>query len=195
MNRLELRPRLRPGRSPGCVCKLSVRFWPGSTVGDPWLSSIMSVRWCMLLGMTSWAEFQCSAPEMADTVRHSFAIRKHATMATIRRDGAPRISGTEVEFADDGEIYLGMMAGARRAVDLRREPRVAVHCPTADPPEEDPERWLGDGKITARAIEVEPHRFRLAIAQVVLTRVAPGAQELEITTWTPASGINVVRRS
>jgi hypothetical protein len=132
---------------------------------------------------------------MAETVRRSFAIRKHATMATVRRDGAPRISGTEVDFADDGEVYLGMMAGAQRAADLRRDPRVAIHCPTEDPPDEDPARWLGDGKFAARAIEVEPHRFRLDVEQVVLTRVAPGAQELEITTWRPTSGTDIVRRS
>lgn len=132
---------------------------------------------------------------MASTVRRTFAIRKHATMATVRRNGAPRISGTEVDFAGDGEIYLGMMAGARRATDLRRDARVAIHCPTEDPPEGDPAGWLGDGKIAARAFEVEPHRFRLDLEQVVLTRVAPSANELEITTWRPSSGIEIVRRS
>jgi hypothetical protein len=80
--------------------------------------------------MTSWADVELGAPDLADTVRRTFAIRKHATTATIQLDGAPRISGTEVQFADDGEIYLGMMPGAKRANDLRRDPRVAIHCPT-----------------------------------------------------------------
>lgn len=115
-------------------------------------------------------------------------------MATIRADGAPRISGTEVDFAADGEIYLGMMAGARSAVDLRRDPRVAIHRPTDDPPVSDPAAWLGDGKIAARAVEVESHRFRLDVEQVVLTRVPSGATDLEITTWTPAAGLAVIRR-
>ncbi len=155
----------------------------------------MSVAWCILPSMTSWAEFRASAPDLADTVRRTFAIRKHATMATIRLDGAPRISGTEVDFAEDGEIYLGMMAGARRAADLRRDPRVSIHCPTEDPPENDPAGWLGDGKIAARAIEAESHHFRLDIEQVVLTRVASGATGLEIKTWRPTSGVEVMRRS
>jgi hypothetical protein len=116
-------------------------------------------------------------------------------MATVRRDGAPRISGTGVDFADDGEVYLEMMAGAQRAADLRRDPRVAIHCPAEDPPDDDPARWLGDGEFTARAVEVAPHRFRLDLEQVVLTRVAPGARELEITTWRPTSGTDIVRRS
>lgn len=145
--------------------------------------------------MTSWAEFQANAPLLADTVRRTFAIRKHATMATIRRNGAPRISGTEVDFNDDGYIYIGMMPGAQRAADLRRDPRVALHCPTEDPPDDDPAGWLGDGKIAAVVTEVQPHRFQLDIDQVVLTRVAPGAQELEITSWRPYTGVRVVRRA
>jgi len=111
---------------------------------------------------------------------------------TIQRDGTPRISGTEVDFADDGDIYLGIMAGARRAADLRRDPRVAIHCPTEDPPADDAASWLGDGKITARAVEVESHRFRLDIDRVVLAKVALGG--LEISTWRPAGGVEIVRR-
>jgi hypothetical protein len=142
--------------------------------------------------MTSWKDVELAEPELAAVVRATFAIRKHATMATIRRDGAPRISGTEVEFADDGEIYLGIMAGARRAADLRRDGRVAVHCPTDDTPSADPGSWLGDGKITARAVEVADHRFRLDVQSVVLTKV--GSSGLEITSWCPERGRTAVQR-
>jgi hypothetical protein len=41
------------------------------------------------------------------------------TLATLRRDGSPRISGTEVEFTD-GQVWLGMMPGSLKALDLRR---------------------------------------------------------------------------
>lgn len=143
--------------------------------------------------MTSWADVASSAPEFAATVGRTFITRKHATMATVRRDGSPRISGTEVDFADDGEIYLAMMAGARRSKDLRRNPHVAIHCPTQDPPIDDPTKWLGDGKISAISVECEPDRFRLDIVTVVLTRIAPGGQELEISTWR-TGGLTAVRR-
>jgi hypothetical protein len=136
--------------------------------------------------VTSWRDVVASAPDLAQTVRATFAIRKHATMATTTRDGAPRISGTEIDFGDDGEIYLGMMPDTRRAADLRRDPRVAIHCPTEDAPEGDPQRWLGDGKIAAHVVEVEPDRFRLDIDTVVLTRVV--SNFLEITTWQAATG-------
>lgn len=141
--------------------------------------------------MTSWAEFAATEPEFAASVRRTFAVRKHATMATVRRDGSPRLSGTEVEFDDDGQVYLGMMPGTRRADDLRRDPRVAVHCPTVDAPDDDPSAWPGDGKLDAVAVEVSPDRFRLDLAQVVWTRLGDG---LEITSWTPGSGLRTVRR-
>src|SRR5579864_8549446 len=142
--------------------------------------------------MASWAEFAAQEPVLADVVRRAFAVRKHATMATIRAGGAPRISGTEVEFTDDGELYLGMMEGARRARDLRRDPRMALHSPTNDAPDGDPAGWLGEAKINARAVEVASHRFRLDIQDVVHTKVAADAQSLEITTWRPGSGVKVV---
>jgi len=145
--------------------------------------------------MTSWADVEVSAPDLADTVRRTFAIRKHATMATVQLDGTPRISGTEVRFADDGEVYLGMMAGARRADDLRRDPRVAIHCPTEDAPSDNPTSWLGDGKITGRAIEAELDRFRIDIERVVLTKVARDGQGLEISLWRAGEGVTVVRRT
>ena len=63
-----------------------------------------------------------------------FTQHRHHTMATVRSDGAPRISGTEVEF-DSGELCLGMMAGTFRAVDLRRDPRLEIHSHSVDPPE------------------------------------------------------------
>ena len=112
-------------------------------------------------------------------------------MATIRRDGSPRISGTEVEFGDDGEIYLGMMQGAKRAGDLRRDPRMALHSPTADPPEGAENTWLGESKLTARADEVESHRFRLDIREVVHTHLGDG---LEIVLWRAPGEVEVFHR-
>lgn len=92
--------------------------------------------------MARWEDFVVADPAFAADVRRCFAIRKHATMATLRKDGSPRISGTEVEFDDDGEVYLGMMPASLKALDLRRDPRLALHCPTEDAPEGDPSAWL-----------------------------------------------------
>ncbi len=115
-------------------------------------------------------------------------------MATIRLSGAPRISGTEVEFADDGEVYIAMMPGTRRAADLRRDPRVAIHSPTDDPPPDDPAGWHGEAKIAGRALEVEPDRFRIDIEEVTHTKVVEDASALEIATWRPGAGVVTERR-
>lgn len=148
--------------------------------------------------MTSWAEFAASEPAFADHVRRTFAVRKHATLATLRRDGSPRISGTEVKFDDNtGQLVLGSMPGALKALDLRRDPRVALHCPTVDTPEDDPSSWLGDGKISGVAVELsdphrvdEPHSFRIVLTEVVLTTVGTPAGHLLISSWHPAHGLS-----
>src|SRR5438874_9822251 len=79
--------------------------------------------------MASWAEFASAEPALASRVQQRFDLRKHKTLATLRKDGSPRISGIEVEFAD-GELFLGMMPGSRKLNDLERDPRLALHSPT-----------------------------------------------------------------
>jgi len=146
-----------------------------------------------------WGDFVAADAGFATHVRRCFAIRKHATLATLRRDGSPRISGTEVEFEDDTDLYRGMMAGSRKALDLRRDPRLALHCPTEDAPDGDPTSWLGDAKIAGLGVEVtDPasedgsHRFRLDLSEVVLTTVA--GDSLVIRSWHPDRGVEIRER-
>jgi hypothetical protein len=146
--------------------------------------------------MTRWEDLVAAEPEFAQRVRARFGIRKHCTMATLRRDGAPRISGTEVEFGEDGELYIGSMPGARKALDLRRDARLALHSPTADPPEGQPGLWEGEAKIAGRAHEVgerthadEAHRFKIEITEVVVTGLNDAADHLVIESWHPDRGL------
>jgi len=147
--------------------------------------------------MASWQDFVDSAPEFASRVEALFTARKHHTMATLRKDGSPRISGTEVDF-NEGQLYLGMMAGTGRAEDLRRDPRVAVHSQGVDPPVGDPGAWSGEAKLSGRAVELAvgaqqaSDRFRIDVADVVLTRVGTPANHLVIERWSPDAGL--VRR-
>ena len=141
--------------------------------------------------MASWHEFVDAAPEFARRVEALFTTHKHHTMATLRKDGAPRISGTEVEI-DSGELCLGMMAETRRAADLRRDPRIAIHSHSVDPPEGNPGAWSGEAKLFGRAEELTRHeragdRFRVDIEQVVLTWL--DSPVLAIETWTPGHGV------
>ena len=48
--------------------------------------------------MPGWSEFEREAPALAAEVRRRLDAYTHKTMATLRRDGAPRISGTETEL-------------------------------------------------------------------------------------------------
>ena len=60
---------------------------------------------------------------MATAVQAVFDAHKHKTMATLRADGSPRISGTEAPIRE-GEVWLGAMPGSRKVADLLRDPRV-----------------------------------------------------------------------
>src|SRR3982074_1491215 len=96
--------------------------------------------------MASWGEFEAVEPEFASRVRTLMTARKHLTMATLRRDGSPRISGTEIQIVD-GVLRIGSMTAAVKALDLLRDPRVAIHGPTSDPPARKPAGWKGEAKI------------------------------------------------
>jgi pyridoxamine 5'-phosphate oxidase-like protein len=149
--------------------------------------------------MARWAEVCKEVPEFAARVQAAFRRNRHMTLATVRRDGAPRISGTEIRF-DDGEVLVGMMLRSHKALDLLRDPRIAIHGPTADPPEEAKE-WIGEAKLAGRAVEVpgdepEPgaHSFRIDVDEVVLTHLNDAGDRLVIESWHPGRGIEVVER-
>ena len=143
----------------------------------------------------SWAQVQAEAPELVGAVRACFAVRKHATLATLRADGSPRISGTEVQW-EDGELLIGSMPGALKARDLQRDGRVAIHSPTVDPPEGDESSWAGEAKVAGVAQELPgsegAHAFRIDLTEVVHTAVDGDA--LRITSWHPGRGVQVRRR-
>ena len=147
--------------------------------------------------MASWAEFETSNSEFASRVRALLVSRKHLTMATLRRDGSPRISGTEIEFAE-GQLRIGSMPGAVKALDLLRDPRVAIHGPTADPPEGNAAAWKGEAKIAGTATEVESgssaHRFLIDIQEAVITRLNEAGDRLVVESWNPARGYRRVER-
>jgi hypothetical protein len=97
-------------------------------------------------------------------------------------------------------VWIGSMPGARKALDLRRDSRMALHSPTVDPPEGDESAWAGEAKLAGVAVEVPrtdsddtSHRFRIALTEAVLTRVA--GDGLLITSWHPGRGVQEHRRT
>jgi hypothetical protein len=150
--------------------------------------------------MTAWRDVERAAPEFALRVRTLFDAHKHKTLATVRVDGAPRISGIETVF-EDGEVVFGSMPGARKGADLRRDPRFALHSATVDPVEGAEAQWPGEAKISGRAIAAGPitegpdgDRFQADIAEVVHTHLNDEATLLVIEWWTPTLGLRRVER-
>src|ERR1700730_14420721 len=147
--------------------------------------------------MASWAEFAAAEPEFASRLRALLASRKHLTMATLRRDGAPRISGSEIEFAE-GQLRIGSMPGAVKALDLRRDPRIAIHGRTADPPAASPGDWGGEAKVAGAAVEVDSssdaHRFLIDIHEAVITHLNESGDRLVVESWNIDRGYRKVER-
>ncbi len=159
--------------------------------------------------MASWNEIETTAPDFAHTVRELFDAHRHKVLATVRRDGSPRVSGIELRFRD-GELWFGTMPGSLKGLDLSRDPRLALHSASEDPPE-DPRSWPGDAKLAGRAVEVtDPDAvassrqdgeappgsllFRVDIAEAVHTRVGDPADHLVIQFWREGEGLRRIER-
>ena len=156
--------------------------------------------------MAAWRDVEQAEPEFAARVRRLFDAGRHKTIATLRADGSPRISGIECEFAD-GELRFGSMPGARKGADLRRDPRFALHGPTFHPQEGQEAGWPGEAKIAGRAVRAGPadvgpdgdegtdgDLFLADISEVVITHLNPEATLLVIESWTPQRGLRTAER-
>ncbi|MER7850802.1 pyridoxamine 5'-phosphate oxidase family protein [Kitasatospora sp. NPDC096077] len=154
--------------------------------------------------MATWQDFEQEAPELAALVRARFEANKHHVLATLRKDGSPRVSGTEVDFVG-ADAWIGSMYGAVKARDLQRDARFALHAHPGD------ETMAGgDSKLAGRAVEVtdeselaafaadlpEPpptpfHLFRLDLRQVVHTALEEEA--LWVLNWHPGRPVEQIR--
>jgi hypothetical protein len=150
--------------------------------------------------MTRWADVERAQPDFAKRVQALFDARRHKTIATLRADGSPRISGIEAVFKD-GDLTFGSMPNARKGADLLRDPRFALHSATVDPVEGSEADWPGEAKISGRAIAagaIEGQAgdlFRADIAEVVHTHLDEKATMLVVEWWTPKGGLRRMERA
>ena len=147
-----------------------------------------------LCTMASWQEIEASEPDFARRVKTRFDAYKHKVIATLRKDGSPRISGVEAEF-QDGQVTLGMMPGSLKARDLQRDPRLALHSGTEDPSEQAGE--VIDAKLSGRAREItgaDHHVFHVDVKEVVLIRIGEPSDHLVIETWREGRGLRSTKR-
>jgi hypothetical protein len=151
--------------------------------------------------MATWKQFETEAPELAALIRTRFEAAETHVLATLRKDGSPRVSGSEVAFQEP-DLRFGSMPGARKARDLQRDGRCAIHAHPSDP------SAGGDAKVSGIAIEVtgndkfayvagdEPddgsHAFRLDLHEAVVTSVE--GDELVIRLWRMGNPVHTFRR-
>ena len=150
--------------------------------------------------MTAWRDVERAEPEFARRVRALFDAHRHKTIATLRADGSPRISGIEAAF-EDGELVFGSMPNARKGADLHRDPRFALHSATVDPVEGSAAQWPGEAKISGQAVAAGPvrqgpdgDRFHADIAAVVHTHLNEEATMLVVEWWAPTNGLQRIER-
>jgi hypothetical protein len=156
--------------------------------------------------MASWSDIEQQAPELAALARERLDAFVHKTLATTRRDGSPRISGSEAFFAGD-DLWFGSMWGGVKARDLQRDPRFALHSGSADPGE----GWTGDAKVAGRVEEItDPdvmaavlgakkrpdsmHLFRADISELVTISLPDPPTHLLIESWHEGRGISRLER-
>ncbi len=141
----------------------------------------------------TWGEFAAQQPDLAAQARARLEEFAHHVMATISHDGSPRVSGTEV-FWDDGRLLFGAMSGSRKAQDLAKDPRVALHTNPGDGT-----MVVGDFKFNGRAQRLEgpdlaqllerieapvgSRMYEVRLSVVCRTRVR--GDQLDVHVWRP----------
>jgi hypothetical protein len=156
--------------------------------------------------VASWSEIEAEAPELTALARGFLDAYVHKTLATLRRDGSPRISGSEVIFAD-GELWLGSMWRSLKALDLQRDPRFALHSGSPDPGA----GWHGDAKVAGRVEEITDeerketilggkggpgpsHVFRCDVTELSVVQLPDPPDFLVIESWHEGRGTTRLER-
>jgi hypothetical protein len=73
-----------------------------------------------------WQELVDRQPRLAAKAHDRLIEPGVVLVATVRRDGSPRLSPVE-PFVLEGDLLLSMLWGSYKAGDLLRDPRVLVH--------------------------------------------------------------------
>ncbi|WP_435242283.1 pyridoxamine 5'-phosphate oxidase family protein [Streptomyces cucumeris] len=150
-----------------------------------------------------WSRFASEEPGLADAVRDRFGQYRHHVLATVRKDGSPRLTPLDVTFGA-GELWLALTPASYKELDPRRDPRFSLQ---ANPGPGDV-MTEGDARIGGRVVEVtDPdvidryveavrppgpfHLFRAEVSEVAHTSVEESGAVLR--TWRPGQPVRIVR--
>ena len=132
-------------------------------------------------------------------------------MATIRRDGTPRLSPVE-PWLMDGELWLSMLWGSLKARDLLRDPRILVHSIVTGRDGGEGELKVRGEPCRRRAPRIQQryaddvtrhlgwsptpgrfHLFRVDLETVAFVRYDHATGDQFTATWPPAQGVRPAR--
>jgi hypothetical protein len=119
-----------------------------------------------------WSQIEQHQPRLAELGRKRLVDPGVVLVATIRRDGTPRLSPVE-PFVLDGAFWLSMMWDSKKAADLQRDPRILVHSVITN-------RDGDEGEVKLRGTVREEHdlavqrRYAGAVAQSLGWDPVPG---------------------
>jgi Pyridoxamine 5'-phosphate oxidase len=157
-----------------------------------------------------WADFETSQPRLAAVGRAKLADPGVVLVGTVRTDGTARISPVE-PLLWKGELWLSMGWHTRKALDLRRDPRVLVHSivtsrhgtggefkvrgTALEEPDLDVQNGFAREVVTQLGWSPEVgkfHLFRIGIEDVSYVRWDDATNDQFVTRW-PVGG-EFVRR-
>jgi hypothetical protein len=156
----------------------------------------------------TWRDLERAAPEIAEPGKTRLQKTRVALLATLRRDGSPRISPVEPYLAE-GHLLFGAMAWTLKVRDLERDARCTLHSAITGPNERE-----GELKLYGRAIEADDEVraacgdgwwteasresarvFWLSIEEAAFVTWDYAGGEMTLRRWTPRIGLRTTRRS
>ena len=162
--------------------------------------------------MTTWTEFVDAAPRIATIfARRHAATAKLCMLATLRKDGFPRISPVEPRIFE-GELWIMGMPDTTKFRDLQRDPRFCLHTATVDTNVSDGDaklwglvRHVPDRDLQERfavdlfediGMDLRGQEFdRFFAADVTgASAVEVGGGHMDVTIWKPGEPERVVRK-
>ena len=158
----------------------------------------------------SWAALAQAQPRLAQLGEEMLGGPGVVLVATVRKDGSPRLSAVEPLFWE-GELWLAMLLGSYKAKDLLRDPRILVHSIVTSRsgaagefkvrgsalPEQDRELQVRFAAKVAEELGWRPepgkfHLFRIEIEDVTFVRYDEPTGDQYLTRW--PEGTEFVRR-
>ena len=162
--------------------------------------------------MTTWHELKEQAPRITAIFERRHAATGNLCMlATLRKDGFPRISPMEPGLFE-GELWIGGMPGTTKFLDLARDPRFSLHTATVDTHVGD-----GDAKVWGTVHDVQDPELHQRYAEDLFARtgfdlrgqvfdhffaahlagaaaVEVGGGHMDVTVWRDGAPEHVVRK-